>query len=81
MGSGGSKSRDKRGKAAPAEGARHQQQPLEEQQEQKAAEKIVGEPQRLQPQVEKPTTVEGEKMSEEYVEAVVAKASEFGDNE
>lgn len=79
MGSGGSKSKDKKGKAAPPEGADQQQQSHEE--EQRAAEKTVGEPQQRQPQVELPATVEGERMSEEFVEAVVAKASEFGDNE
>ena len=90
MGSGGSKSNDKKGKAAPAEGEGQQQaadQPRRQQeaQEQAAAEKTLclsegkSEPQQ---QVEQAATVEleGEKMSEEYVEAVVAKASEFGDN-
>lgn len=87
MGSGGSKSKDKDKKgtaAASAEGAKEKEQQVEE------GDKTIGEvtsdekqqqkSEETQQQVEQEASRE-EKMSEEYVEAVVAKASEFGDNE
>lgn len=79
MGSGGSKDKDKKGKAS-EEG---------EQQAQGQAEKPVSEGTSEQQQKQQQAEVEQTAaraesettMAEEYVEAVVAKASEFGDNE
>ena len=75
MGSGGSKNKDKKGSAA---GDRDQPQ----QQGQAAAEKTISQgASKQQTAAAEVTTSSEEKMSEEFVEAVVAKASEFGDNE
>ena len=84
MGSGGSKDKDKKGKAS-EEGTQQQQtgdQPREGQAE-KSVSEGTSEQQQKQPaetQVEQTTTESEATMAEEYVEAVVAKASEFGDN-
>ena len=82
MGSGGSKDKDKKGKAASEEG---KQQAQEGQAEKPVSEGTSEQQQKQQEvQVEQTATAAAEPkatMAEEYVEAVVAKASEFGDNE
>ena len=76
MGSGGSKNKDKKG----SEGKQkdHPEQQQQQQEQAVGAEKTVGESEQ---QAEQAKTCGEEKMAEEFVEAVVAKASEFGDNE
>ncbi len=91
MGSGGSKVKDKRGKASEEGQQQRQQEQAGEQQAQGKAENPVynegtSEQQQRQQeaQVEQTSTPAAESkvtMAEEYVEAVVAKASDFGDNE
>ena len=76
MGSGGSKNKDKKGSA---EGEKDRPQQQQQEREQAAGvEKTVG---TSEHQAEQTKTSGEEKMAEEFVEAVVAKASEFGDNE
>lgn len=80
MGSGGSKDKNKKGKAS-EEG----NQQAEGQAEKPVSEGTSEQQQQIQQEVQieqTATAAESEAtMAEEYVEAVVAKASEFGDNE
>ena len=86
MGSGASKDKDKRGRA---NGEGEQQQQAGDQAAQGQAENPVyndrGTSEQQQRQQETPTDQQAAEsevtMAEEYVEAVVAKASDFGDNE
>ena len=88
MGSGASKDKDKRG-IANGEGEQQQQQQAGDQAAQGQVENSVyndrGTSEQHQRQQEVPTDQQAAEsevtMAEEYVEAVVAKASDFGDNE
>jgi hypothetical protein len=91
MGSGGSKVKDKKGRASEEGKQQQQQEQAGEQQAQGKAENPVynegtseQQPRQQETQVEQTSTAAAESeatMAEEYVEAVVAKASDFGDNE
>ena len=80
MGSGGSKGKNKRGKAS-KEGEPQAQEQAQGQSEKPVSEGTSEQPRQQGAQVEQAATESEARMAEEYVEAVVAKASEFGDNQ
>ena len=80
MGSGGSKGKNKKGKTS-KEGEPQAQEQAQGQAEKPVSKDTGEQPRQQEAQVEQAATESEVKMPEEYVEAVVAKASEFGDNQ
>lgn len=83
MGSGGSKDKDKKGKAS-EEGKQQAREQAQGEAEKPVSEATSEQQQQRQQgeQVEQTAAADSEAtMAEEYVEAVVAKTSDFGDNE